>query len=66
MIKSIGALLGGVFIGAVAMEVVRRVYPDAMDKLYDGVRKAGSSAKDAFKQGYANATRPAVVVEPGT
>jgi isocitrate dehydrogenase kinase/phosphatase len=65
MIKSIGALLGGIFIGAVAMEIVRRKYPNAFDKVYGGAREVASGAKEAFEQGYANATRPPAAMEPG-
>ncbi len=64
MVKSLGALLGGIFVGAVGMEIVRRKYPDALDRLCDGIRDLGSGAKKAFKQGYANATRPPAAVEP--
>lgn len=64
MVKSLGALLGGIFIGAVGMEIVRREYPNALDKLYAGIREVASGAKEAFKQGYANAARPHAAVEP--
>ncbi len=64
MVKSLGALLGGIFVGAVAMEIVRRKYPNALDKLCGGMCEIASGAKDAFKQGYANAARPRAAVEP--
>lgn len=66
MIKSIGALLGGIFIGAVGMEIVRRMCPGAVDKFYSGVREVSSGAKEAFRKGYANAARPEAAVGPST
>jgi hypothetical protein len=65
MVKSLGALIGGIFLGAVAMEILRRKCPDAVDKLCAGVREIGSGAKDAFKQGYVKAARPQQAAEPG-
>jgi len=64
MVKSLGALLGGIFVGAVGMEIVRRKYPNALDKLCGGMCEIASGAKEAFKQGYANAARPRAAVEP--
>lgn len=58
MIKPLGILLGGIFIGAVAAEVVRRKYPKALDKLYAKTSKIASEAGEAFKSGYQNAARP--------
>jgi len=57
MLKSIGVILGGVFIGAVGMEVFRRTCPGGMDKLYSKTREVALGAKGAFKNGYASATR---------
>lgn len=64
MVKSLGALLGGIFVGAVGMEIVRRKYPNAFDKLYGGIREVASGAEEAFQQGYANAARPHAAMEP--
>ncbi len=61
MLKSLGILIGGVFVGAVSVEVVRRKCPDALDKLYAKTREVASEVKEAFKNGYKNAsqTKPA-------
>ena len=57
MIKSLGILIGGVFIGAVSVEVFRKKYPKALDKLNSKTRDVVSGAKEAFKKGYANAVQ---------
>ena len=57
MIKSLGILIGGVFIGAVGVEIFRKKYPEALDKLYAKTCEAASGAKDAFKKGYAKAVQ---------
>jgi hypothetical protein len=58
MLKTLGILVGGVFVGAVAVEVVRKKCPGAFDKLYKRTRKIAAEASEAFKNGYKNATRP--------
>jgi len=58
MIKSLGILIGGVFIGAVGVEVICKKYPEALDKLHAKICEAASGAKEAFKKGYANAVEP--------
>jgi len=58
MFKGLGILIGGVFVGAVGVEVVRKKYPDAMDKLRATACRIASEAKEAFKNGYHNATQP--------
>ena len=57
MIKTLGILAGGIFVGAVGVEIVHRKCPEALGKLCAGVRKMASEARDAFKNGYENATR---------
>jgi len=57
MIKSLGILIGGVFVGAVGAEVIRKKYPKALDKLYAKTCEVASGAKEAFKKGYANAVQ---------
>ena len=58
MLKTLGILMGGVFVGAVSVEVVRRKCPDALDKLYAKTREVASEVRDAFKNGYENASQP--------
>ena len=58
MFKTLGILIGGVFIGAIGAEIVRRKYPDTVDKLQAKTRQIASEAKEAFKNGYQNATQP--------
>ncbi len=58
MVKSLGILIGGVFIGAVGVEVIRKSYPKSLGNLYAKTCEAASEAKEAFKKGYANAVQP--------
>ena len=58
MLKGLGILIGGVFVGAVSVEVIRKKYPETVDKLYTKTRRTISEAKEAFKNGYHNATQP--------
>ena len=73
MIKSVGILIGGIFVGAVGAEIFRRKCPDvmdvstdfickkcleAMDKLYTKTCEVASGIKEAFKTGYENVIQP--------
>lgn len=58
MLKSLGILIGGVFVGAVSVEVIRKKCPDALDKLYAKTREIASEVKAAFKNGYKKASEP--------
>ncbi len=65
MFKNLGIVIGGIFVGAVVVEIVRRKYPDALDKLYARTREIASEAKEAFRKGYENAMRSqAAAAEP--
>jgi len=57
MLKSLGILAGGIFIGAVGMEVARRACPNGMDKFYGKIGEVTRAAREAFKEGYAGAVR---------
>jgi len=64
MVKGLGIMLGGVFVGAVGMELYRRKYPDALSKLYAKAREIASAAQEAFQAGYEKVTQPEEVAEP--
>jgi len=64
MIKSLGIMIGGIFVGAVGVEIIRRKYPDALGKLYARTREMTSGVKEAFKKGYENAVQSQKAVEP--
>jgi hypothetical protein len=64
MIKGLAICIGGIFIGAVGMEIIQKKYPKAMNKLYKkadkiitGTKKGYKQAKDAFKAGYESSTK---------
>jgi hypothetical protein len=55
MVKSLGILIGGIFVGAVSAEIIRKKYPKAMKGVYTKTCEVTSGIKEAFKKGYANA-----------
>ena len=52
MIKGIGILVGGVFIGALGAEIVRKAWPGGFDGLYSKLGGFSDTARDAFMEGY--------------
>jgi hypothetical protein len=64
MIKSLGILIGGIFVGAVGAEIIRKKYPKTLDELYSKTCEMTSEVKEAFKKGYANAMRSQQAAEP--
>ena len=62
--KSLTALVGGIFIGAVGMEIIHKKCPDALDKLCTKTREITSGIKKAFVQGYESATRSREAAAP--
>jgi len=64
MIKSLGILIGGIFVGAIGAEIIRKKYPKALDKLYSKTCEMASGVKEAFKEGYASAMRSQQAAEP--
>ena len=64
MIKSLGIMIGGIFVGAVGMEIAHKKYPKALNEFYkksreitSGARKVCREAKEAFRAGYDGVTR---------
>ena len=64
MVKSLGILIGGIFVGAVSAEIIRKKYPKAMNSMYAKTCKITSGIKEAFKKGYANAMQSQQAAEP--
>ena len=65
MIKSLGIMIGGIFIGAVGIEIIHKKCPKAMAKFYkkagevaSGTKEVCREAKEAFKAGYENVAQP--------
>jgi len=66
MLKSLGILIGGIFIGAVGAEIIRKEYPDALDKLQSKTRELSTGVKEAFKRGYDSTARTKKSARPAT
>ncbi|MHC4104044.1 MAG: hypothetical protein ACYSRR_07145 [Planctomycetota bacterium] len=64
MVKSLGILIGGIFVGAVGAEIIRKRCPEAMDSVYAKACEITSEVKEAFKNGYANAMQSLQATEP--
>jgi len=64
MVKSLGILIGGIFVGAVSAEIIRKKYPKAMNNVYAKTCEITSGVKEAFKKGYANAMQSQQAAEP--
>jgi hypothetical protein len=64
MVKSVGILIGGIFVGAVSAEIIRKKYPKAMNNVYAKTCEITSGVKEAFKKGYANAMQSQQAAEP--
>ncbi len=65
MIKSLGILIGGIFIGAVSAEIIRKEYPKAVNSVYAKTREITSGIKEAFVKGYEKSMRSQQTVEQG-
>ena len=59
MLKTLGILIGGIFVGAVGVEVINKKYPETINKICAKTREVVSEVKEAFSNGYHNATKPA-------
>ena len=64
MVKSLGILIGGIFVGAVSAEIIRKKYPKAINSVYAKTCEITSGVKEAFKKGYANAMQSQQAAEP--
>ena len=64
MVKSLGILIGGVFVGAVGAEIIRKKYPNAVNSVSAKTCEIASGVKEAFKKGYESATQSQQAAEP--
>ena len=48
MLRTLGIVVGGIFVGAVAMEVVHKKCPQVLDKFYAKVGELGAGIKEGF------------------
>jgi len=58
MLKGLGILAGGIFIGAVGIEIVDATCPETMNRLRARIRGAARTLKDTFMEGYYNGLNP--------
>ena len=59
MLKTLGVVVGGIFVGAVAVEILRAKCPDKLDKFYAKVRNLSEGIKEGFREGYSSVSKPA-------
>ncbi|NQV31176.1 MAG: hypothetical protein HQ515_00695 [Phycisphaeraceae bacterium] len=52
MLKIIGVLAGGIFVGAVGIEIIGEKYPRMMAKARKKVRRGIWETKDTLRDGY--------------
>ena len=52
MFKIVGAVIAGVFVGALAMEILRRVKPELLERVEAAAKETKDSFVGAFKEGY--------------
>jgi hypothetical protein len=57
VLRTLALLLGGVFAGAVAIEIAHKKCPGSLDKLYSKMGTVASGVKDGFKEGYDSALK---------
>ncbi len=59
MYKTLGIVIGGMFAGAVVMEVLHKKCPDCIEKFYAKTGDWACGVKDGFKEGYSSVTKSA-------
>lgn len=51
MLKVLGGVVAGIFVGALLFEVINRKSPGLLRKVEDKARDTARAAKDAFQEG---------------
>ena len=63
MLKTLGVIVGGISVGAVAVEILRAKCPDKLDKFYARVHDLSAGIKEGFREGYRSVSTPAEPAE---
>jgi hypothetical protein len=64
MLKTLSAIAGGIFVGAVAVEILRTKCPDTLDKFYAKVNNFAAGIKEGFHEGYCSVSKVTTSSEP--
>ena len=57
MLKTLSAIAGGIFVGAVAVEILRTKCPDKLEKIYAKVNSLSAGIKEGFHEGYCSVSK---------
>ena len=57
MLKGLGILATGIFVGAVGMEIIRKKHPESLNKLYAMKNGTITRVKKEFMKGYHSALK---------
>ena len=57
MYKTLGIVIGGMFAGAVVMEVLHKKCPNTVAKIYSTADDLTAGIADGFKEGYQSVTK---------
>ena len=63
MLKTLGVLVGGIFVGAVAMEIIHKKWPDQLARFYSRADDLAAGMKEGFIEGYRSVTESEAVAE---
>jgi len=66
MLKTLGVIVGGIFVGAVAVEILRAKCPDKLDKFYAKVSDLSAGIKEGFREGYRSTAKSSEPAEVST
>ena len=58
MLKGLGILASGIFVGAVGMEIIHKKYPEGLDRLHVAMNELTVKVRGAFMDGYCSAVKP--------
>jgi hypothetical protein len=59
MLKTVAVLVGGIFVGAIAMEIIHMECPGKLQRFYGKLGSLSSGVKEGFLEGYHSTARRA-------